>query len=621
MNFLKSVLSSGGPPGLALGDRRSHAWYTIYDATQRDGTTCSCFEFARRAETQNYITSIRSLRHPGVVRYLSSHETADSVYLVTERVTPLRENQTKDRDRLLWGLWQLAETLKFINAAGNVHGNVTVDSVFCSEAGEWRLAGFELLCEGQKTTDALQYGHLMAYLFNGSTDASPQNIPKNCLAQWRRLLHGLSVADFLEHGRRQGGWFCTPLIAMTKQIPQLALKQQAEVEAFLTENDLDKLPPQYITHRVVPELFKSLEFCPSSTTIQTLERLVSTQQQPAILRLWSNPNLRLLLLQHPHLTTHLSDKQVNEKVLSALESSFGDAAPALRERALLATAELLPRLTDRSVNNLLKCLARTANDREPGIRTNTTVCLAKMAPRIDRKTRPKVLAAALCRALRDPFTPARDAALRAAAATSEDYDAEQLCTKMLPGVVSLLLDPEGDIRRQARRTMDVLVARCDELAKAMPETLTVVTSKVETVKDTTKDTTSWTSWAVANLSKNLDALEVENVRSTASSPGLVQPTESITHTSAPIVRTSSTTAVGKKGLKLERKTRSRLVQDVQPPIISTSDDNDIDNAWGDDWDVQPTAVPAKARTEATSKDEPMRKEDADEDADAWDAGW
>jgi SCY1-like protein 1 len=40
----------------------------------------------------------------------------------------------------------------------------------------------------------------------------------------------------------------------------------------------------------------------------------------------------------------------------------------------------VPKLSDRTVNGeLLRYLAKTANDEQPGIRTNTTICLGKIA--------------------------------------------------------------------------------------------------------------------------------------------------------------------------------------------------------------------------------------------------
>jgi hypothetical protein len=52
----------------------------------------------------------------------------------------------------------------------------------------------------------------------------------------------------------------------------------------------------------------------------------------------------------------------------------------VREQTVKAVLSVIGKLSDRVVNGeLLKFLARTANDEQPGIRTNTTICLGKIA--------------------------------------------------------------------------------------------------------------------------------------------------------------------------------------------------------------------------------------------------
>lgn len=61
-------------------------------------------------------------------------------------------------------------------------------------------------------------------------------------------------------------------------------------------------------------------------------------------------------------------------------TGFADIAPLVREQTVKSVLVLISKLSDRTINgDLLKYLAKTANDAEPGIRTNTTVCLGKIA--------------------------------------------------------------------------------------------------------------------------------------------------------------------------------------------------------------------------------------------------
>lgn len=52
----------------------------------------------------------------------------------------------------------------------------------------------------------------------------------------------------------------------------------------------------------------------------------------------------------------------------------------VREQTVKAVLSIINKLNDRIINGeLLKFLARTANDEQPGIRTNTTICLGRIA--------------------------------------------------------------------------------------------------------------------------------------------------------------------------------------------------------------------------------------------------
>jgi hypothetical protein len=65
-------------------------------------------------------------------------------------------------------------------------------------------------------------------------------------------------------------------------------------------------------------------------------------------------------------------------------SGFGDTTPIIREQTLKAVTALAPKLSSKIINNsLLRYLAKLQTDSEPGIRTNTTICLAKLSPYFD----------------------------------------------------------------------------------------------------------------------------------------------------------------------------------------------------------------------------------------------
>lgn len=64
-----------------------------------------------------------------------------------------------------------------------------------------------------------------------------------------------------------------------------------------------------------------------------------------------------------------------------------------------------------------------------GIRTNTTVCLGKVASYLHPDVRQKCLVSAFLRATRDPFPPARIAGVLALAATQQFYALQDVANK------------------------------------------------------------------------------------------------------------------------------------------------------------------------------------------------
>lgn len=69
-------------------------------------------------------------------------------------------------------------------------------------------------------------------------------------------------------------------------------------------------------------------------------------------------------------------------------TGFTDVAPVVREQTVKAVLTIITKLSDRTINGeLLKYLARTANDEQPGIRTNTTICLGKIARNLGQNVR------------------------------------------------------------------------------------------------------------------------------------------------------------------------------------------------------------------------------------------
>lgn len=176
----------------------------------------------------------------------------------------------------------------------------------------------------------------------------------------------------------------------------------------------DDFPEDYLKRKILPELLKSVEFGGGGAKVFNVVLQIGTkltddeyenQLTPVLVRLFASPDraIRVCLLDNlPLMIDHLSQKIVNDKVFPNLVcltywyfslirllieknqiSGFTDVAPLVREQTVKSILTIITKLSERTINGeLLKYLAKAANDSEPGIRTNTTICLGKIAKHI-----------------------------------------------------------------------------------------------------------------------------------------------------------------------------------------------------------------------------------------------
>lgn len=296
-------------------------------------------------------------------------------------------------------------------------------------------------------------------------------------------------------------------------------------------------------------------------------------------------------------------------------------APVVREQTLKSVLVIIGKLSDRVVNGeLLKYLAKTANDEQPGIRTNTTICLGKIAKNLGVSNRSKVLIAAFTRSLRDPFVHARNASLMALAATSEHFTEEDCASKVMPAICPSLIDKEKMIRDQALKTLDVYMNKIKKAAASMPDTVLPPQPATEGAgprmsTPQASEASSWTGWAISSFTNKLSTAAGEIEPSTSN--GTTTPTARVTSPTpgasrlAPATSSASTLhrqAVSPRPSTSLSRTSSTsnaeaYFKDPEPAADEdagddawgTMGDMDDGDAWGDDTaDTTPASFTAAA---------------------------
>ncbi|KAG9291592.1 hypothetical protein G9A89_022011 [Geosiphon pyriformis] len=485
--------------------------------------------------SKNAFKKMRTIRHPDLLRYIDGVETDSYIYIVTDHVSPLKKQSASlsDSNLKLWGLYKIANALKFLNNdCSMIHGNVHISSIFTNKAGEWKLGGFELMSSSKEedsiiytcggylpdssryaspeiaknswsvlrnhdiwVTDSWNYGTLIYEVYNGAFTSIDQlerneSIPQAIFLEYRDLInpnpqYRASVSTFMENGLRPGGIFHNDLVQVNLFLENMNIKEASEKIAFIKKLNecIDTFPENICKYKILPELLNALEYgAGGAKVLGPIIKIGKTLPQDeydlyivtAIVKMFALPdrNMRLNLLENlPGFIERINSKTVTDKIFPHMATGFTDTAPIIREMTVKSMLLLVPKISEKVVNNdLLRYLAKLQMDEEPGIRTNTTICLGKISKYLNESTRSKILVPAFTRSLRDPFPQARAASLMALTATSEYYDKVDCASKVLPCVSMILIDTEKPVRIQAFKTLDAFVKRLEKLVISMPDT-------------------------------------------------------------------------------------------------------------------------------------------------------
>jgi SCY1-like protein 1 len=202
---------------------------------------------------------------------------------------------------------------------------------------------------------------------------------------------------------------------------QTASKDDAQLILASLTKLLEEFPDDMCRFKILPALMNAHEFGSAGigalSTIFKYARLLDAEDYtatvlPFVVRLFKSQDraTRLRLLQNmDQFAPHLSSAAVNSDIFPNLVLGFQDTNPTIREHTIRALLTLAAKLNANNLNvEVMRHLARLqTRDDEGGIRTNTTICLGKLAEHLTPDTRRKILIPAFSRALKDPFPPAR----------------------------------------------------------------------------------------------------------------------------------------------------------------------------------------------------------------------
>eukprot|EP01114_Cavostelium_apophysatum_P021254 TRINITY_DN7366_c0_g1_i1.p1 TRINITY_DN7366_c0_g1~~TRINITY_DN7366_c0_g1_i1.p1 ORF type:complete len:732 (-),score=205.55 TRINITY_DN7366_c0_g1_i1:36-2231(-) len=641
----------------------------------------------------NALKRSKTIRHPNVLTFIDGLEVDaanNTGYIVTEEITPL-EDALKEQEAypgsLSWGLYQITKALAFLNNDCNlVHGNVTTSSIFVTKSGDWKLGHMDLVSaandasstlrnhndivpsqykppEYQKNNwsgveesptwaiDAWMLACLIYEVFNGKLTKSEDlkkigKIPKDLVSSYQQLLTSSPKTRLNPSKLLESPYFGNSYVETCLFLEQITLKDSVEKERFFKKLPklIDDFPISCCKYKILPHLVNALDFgSANSTVISPLLKIgthlspeeYSQTVTPSVVRWFASNDraLRMNLLQNlEQFIDHLSPAMISDQIFPHVATGFLDAqSPALREATVKAMLLMTPKLSEKVISTqMLKYLAKLQMDEEPGIRTNTTICIAKIASHLGSATRKKVLAPAFCRALKDPFPRAKISGLMSFQATETYYNKEDCANVIIPAVVLLTIDTDKEVRDGAFKTIDLFLKKLRKVSETGIE---------ENTDEAKPEATTVLGWALGSIQKMYDKKPAAPATAQGSGMATVSPsnsgeigsqkrTSSFESTSPPqTLHTSGSAKAGwdddfdfdaelkKPAASSKPQTKSATSQ-VQTQVVSKKKEQEEESGWDNDFDEDFDDVPKPKASSGANKQAP-KKAESDDDDEGW----
>lgn len=429
-------------------------------------------------------------------------------------------SSTQKEFSISYGILNVAEGLHFINNACKLnHNNINIHSIFVNTSGVWKIGGLEYVCPvdelppprydelsdkytpperldpskarasivGTKNVvDSWGLGCLVWESFNKplTTSSSVKTVgkmPKPLSVHYNKLVqsspkHRISPMDFVHTCKEANVFFKSPLIETIIFLEQIQLVKDAnEKSKFFNrlESELESFPGDICKNKILPDLINAFEFGEAGSAILNpifkIGSILSEDEYqnklvPCIIKLYSYKDraTRSKLLQQLDSYIHfLAPNVINDQIFPQVVQGFLDSNFTIREQTVKSMLHLAPKLNTVNLNEeLLKHFNRLqTRDEEGGIRANTTVCLGKIAKHFSSQVQQTVLLPTFLRMLRDPFAPARHAAIAGMAANESLFNLKDCATKIMPALCQMCIDTDANVRKLTFKSLNLFIER------------------------------------------------------------------------------------------------------------------------------------------------------------------
>ncbi|SCO73316.1 protein kinase, putative [Plasmodium vivax] len=254
-------------------------------------------------------------------------------------------------------------------------------------------------------------------------------------------------------------------------LTQIHMKSRSEKVHFLDNLfcTLENISASVKTEKILPELVQNVEVSESRVTclriVLTISRELTAEQFdqmvfPTVSKYFSlnDRSVRFVLLESfHHIEKHLSSTHMNEMCNSYLYG-FLDNNKSIKNESIKKFIYVFPKLKPNFKSSSLMALLENLRDSDFCVKTNTIICVAKIAKHI-LEDKEKILENVYRVGLQESFVQTRLATIQAVKFTYDQFSAKKYASNVLPLLVRSLIDDSVEVRLAAFDAMDSVCAQ------------------------------------------------------------------------------------------------------------------------------------------------------------------
>ncbi|ELP93372.1 hypothetical protein EIN_057770 [Entamoeba invadens IP1] len=408
---------------------------------------------------ENALKMIKTVHHKNILKTLDVISKDKSIFVLFEESVPLSlfvKTYLLDTNEIMLGLYTISSALDFLHQNGYKHLSFSMESVFVTKSGEWKLGDLQFVFKEAPSNLANNFVQRdekkMFWQFANCFKNAPKEIVE--ILKENRI-------DTIEEILFNSNIQAIPIITVYKTIHNYTLLDENARKTFLKYLAGQRLKDNFLCYTVLPfyiKIFES-ELIEARFVVEPILRLSNgltefefeREIEPVIVKLIeSTLQIRYNTLCNLRSCIEQMNTKFVEKIVPTIMVMCEDSNESIRDASLRGLCAVLEKTKGETKNLIYERFLKGIHDSSIHVRTNAVICVDKSLGKFeDLRTRELVIMAAK-QATKDFSLEMRLSVMSSLNKIMKLFTGEELALKVLPLIPTFLIDKRTDVRSKAR---------------------------------------------------------------------------------------------------------------------------------------------------------------------------